>query len=195
MRKRRVHEKAKPSSMTAALPMLRVVLVALALILGSSGTARAETTTTFYYTGGEQTLAIPTGVSTITVVADGGRGGSANGNTVLGGDGATVSGTISVAPGSTLYMEVGKNGESTAYYGAGGGASDVRTCSRATNVCAGGGISLGSRLLVAGGGGGAGWRSVPPGGAAPATGSAGGNAGQPGEPGVSPASSALLGLG
>ena len=93
------------------MAVLRVVWVALALILNSSGTARAETTTTFYYTGGEQTLVIPAGVSTITVVAAGGRGGSANGHAVLGGYGATVSGTINVTPGSTLYVEVGENGE------------------------------------------------------------------------------------
>lgn len=145
------------------MAVLRVVLVALVLILSSSGTARAETTTTFYYTGGEQTLAIPAGVSTITVVAAGGRGGSANGDTVLGGYGATVSGTTSVTPGSTLYVEVGENGNSGAYRGGGGEASDVRICSRATNVCAGGGISLGSRLLVAAGGAALGGAAYPPG--------------------------------
>jgi hypothetical protein len=182
MRKRRVHERAKPSSMTA---MLRIVLAALALILGSRGTARAETTTTFfYYTGGEQTIVIPAGVSTVAVIAVGGKGASSHkiGGIVPGGYGAVVSGSISVTPGSTLYVWVGGNGRYATGYGfngggwaygelsgPGGGASDVRPST-----------SLSSRLVVAAGGGGAGEA-----GGGYLGGGMGGSAGQPGESGQS----------
>jgi len=181
MRKRRGNERAKPPSVTAGL---RVVLVALALILGSSGTARAETTSTFYYTGGEQTIAIPAGVSTVAVTAVGGKGASSRkiGGIVPGGYGAVVSGSISVTPRSTLYVWVGGNGRYATGYGfngggwaygelsgPGGGASDVRTST-----------SLSSRLVVAAGGGGAGEA-----GSGYLGGGTGGSAGQPGENGQS----------
>jgi Glycine rich protein len=108
-------------------------------------------------------------VSTIHVVAAGApgavglEGGSA-------GRGARVSGDLTVAPGDTLYLNVGgaptnvavtchpaaaciggfNGGGSSIFGGGGGGASDVRTVSRDQDG------SLASRLIVAGGGGGSG---------------------------------------
>jgi hypothetical protein len=175
MRKRRVFESGKPPGTTAALPVLRVVLVVLALVLSSSGTAHAETTTTFYHTGSEQTIAIPAGVTRAMVTAVGGKGGpGANGGeyagSAPGGYGAMVSGWISVTPTSTLIVEVAGTGrDSGDSGGGGGGASDVRTSA-----------SLASRLLVAAGGGGGG---IPGGGNL--SGGAGGNASQAGETGRS----------
>jgi adhesin/invasin len=108
------------------------------------------------------------------VTATGGRGGGSG----AGSRGAVVSGPVSVTPGQTLYVEVGgvggiptggfngggtggsRNGLSAS---GGGGASDVRTVSRASSG------TLSSRLIVAGGGGGAIFAGV-----------GGGNAGQPG---------------
>jgi hypothetical protein len=103
------------------------------------------------YTSGSNPFTVPSGVSTIRVVAVGGMGG----NSVLcttviagcqedaaGGFGATVSAQLAVSPGSTVYAVVGVNGVS----GTGGGASDLRAAQN----------DLSTRLLVAAGGGGAG---------------------------------------
>jgi hypothetical protein len=110
----------------------------------------------FSYTGGEQTFTVPAGVSSVHVVAIGGRGGSAAG---AGGAPAVISADLSVAPGQTLFLEVAGNGSGkgsggfnggAAGAGGGGGATDVRTASRSA------GLKPDDRLLVAGGGGGGG---------------------------------------
>jgi len=128
-------------------------------------------TVSYGYTGGEQTMSIPAGVSSITVTATGARGGNAMNFNYAGG-GASATSTVSVQGGSTLYIEVGGtgqdasgnvanaaggwNGGGNASFGSGqaggggGGASDVRTSSR-TNAG-----SLNTRLVVGAGGGGAG---------------------------------------
>jgi glycine rich protein len=142
--------------------------------LALTGSATAATSTTFAYTGGEQTYTVPAGVTSVFVTATGARGGGPTSGYGTGGRGAVASGAISVTPGQTLYVEVGgigglpgggfngggaggsRNGLSV--WG-GGGASDVRTSSG----------TLGSRLIVAGGGGGSGFPAV-----------GGGNAGQAG---------------
>lgn len=158
--------KASGSSRRASGAVVLALSAVLTLIF-LVGTASAETITkTFSYTGGEQTFEVPASVSSIEVVAVGGRGGSAFG--VEGGAGAVVSGTVNVTPGQTLYLEVGGNGESEeaggeggfngggrggpAHVGAGGGggASDIRTSARTA------GLMPDRRVLVAGAGGGAG---------------------------------------
>ena len=110
----------------------------------------------FPYTGGEQTFTVPAGVTSVHVVAVGGRGGTSG---ALGGAAARVFGNLAVTPGEILYLEVGGNGKSSGAGGfngggdgaaGGGGASDVRTSPRAA---AG---SLAHRLLGAAGGGGGG---------------------------------------
>jgi hypothetical protein len=118
---------------------------------------------TFVYTGKEARFVVPSGVTKLTVVADGAEGG---GNThgyysEPPGYGGEVSAVVPVQPGEKLYVFVGGEGGDShdgynggghggsskyalAFYG--GGASDVRE----------GGDALGDRILVAGGGGGAG---------------------------------------
>ncbi len=104
-------------------------------------------------TGGEQTLLVPDGVTSVDVEAVGGSGGGSAG----GGRGAVVTGSVAVTPGSTYYVMVAGNGAGLAggyngggtpigdsSTGGGGGATDLRTVSG----------SLASRVLVAGGGGG-----------------------------------------
>jgi glycine rich protein len=133
-------------------------------------------TVTFFPTGGQQTLAVPAGVSTVHVTAVGGSGGG-DGLGTPGGFGARASADLSVSPGQVLYVEVGGNagsglgsgaggfnggGAGGSGSGGGGGASDVRT---SPMVASG---SLASRLIVAGGGGGG------------ASGAGGGNAGADG---------------
>ncbi len=124
------------------------------------GCAQSGRTVTCTYSSGSNPFTVPAGVTSIHVVAVGGRGG---GNS--GGSGAMVSGGLHVSAGSVLYAVVGANGGgrtpggagggtgatdtdgiSDTYGGDGGGASDVRSSAN----------DLASRLLVAAGGGGGG---------------------------------------
>lgn len=181
---------------------MAAVVGGLCLTAGA-GAASAQTVT-FLSTGAEQTFTVPEGVTSIRMVAIGGRGGDGSPNGAApggsGGFGATVAADIAVTPGQTLFVEVAGNGGSAASGGAGGfngggeggdgpsysgggggGASDVRLGPRAA------GTSLSSRLIVAGGGGGGGGGSFGPGspnggghGGSPATGGEGVTGGAPG---------------
>jgi hypothetical protein len=174
---------------------------AVLLMLAGTDVALADTAS-FSYSGAEQSWIVPTGVTSIHVVAIGGKGGAGDESQpgAIGGFGAMASGDIAVTPGQTLFVEVGGNGATATNGssgapgaggfnggavggvgdagvnddggGGGGGASDVRTTPSAS------GGSAGSRLLVAGGGGGGG------GGGQTATGGRGGAAGQNGTAGV-----------
>ncbi|MGI4866412.1 MAG: glycine-rich protein [Janthinobacterium lividum] len=151
------------------------------LLLGLAGTAaRAQTTTTYAYTGGAQTYTVPAGITAVQVVATGGSGGLYLSNTNSS-YGARVQATVAVTPGEVLTVLVGGRGGSGsggtvaggyndggngAGSGAGGGASDVRRASAAGST--GDYLSTRNALVVAGGGGGSD--------AAPAT---GGNGGTP----------------
>lgn len=173
--------------------MRRLVLVAVIGTLGVAQSAAAETQR-FGYTGGEQVFIVPSGVSSVTVDAVGGRGGAAkpgDPNVVPGGFGAHARATFAVTPGQRLYVSVGGNGgdgfaapgaggfngggqggtgNASPLYnhgGGGGGASDVRTGSRSDPLGA-------VKLITAGGGGGSAGSGVA-GGAG-----AGGSAGSPG---------------
>jgi hypothetical protein len=146
------------------------------LLVWSVAPAQAATQT-YTYTGGEQTFTVPAGVFSLHVVAIGGAGGKAT--DAVGGVGAEATGSLSVAPGQTLYVEVGGRGQSLGEGGAGGfngggsgsggggGASDVRTSPQAA------GLAPDRRLIVAAGGGGGG-------GSGESAGSDGGAAGSPG---------------
>lgn len=110
---------------------------------------------TFTFTGGPQTWVVPACVSTVTVTVAGAKGGGTNG-----GNGAVVTGTLSVTPGQILQINVGGSGTCpTAGWNGGGtgqpsgigypscgggGASDIRTAP----------YGLNNRIIVAGGGGG-----------------------------------------
>ncbi len=174
------------------------VLVTLFVISGVAraalpvGCTHSAQNVTCTYASGSNAFTVPMRVSSISVLAVGGAGGSSVFCTttagcsidVAGGFGARVSGELAVSPGTTIYAVVGVNGAngspssgglSGGFGGAGGGASDVR--STATNPS--------SRLLVAGGGGGAGAPGLitfgteqSPG----ASGGAGGSAGTAGTP-------------
>jgi hypothetical protein len=111
---------------------------------------------TFNYTGGAQDFTVPAGVTHISVVARGAKGGGSNGA-----HGGRVHALIPVTPGEKLVVYVGGDGSgatggfngggSSASTGSGGGkggggATDVRE----------GGTSLRDRVIVSGGGGGAG---------------------------------------
>ncbi len=197
---------ARSTATPAALRRLGIAgsgALALAFALAAPSKAPAAVTETFAYTGGEQIFIVPAGITSVEILAVGGKG-AQGGDTSFGGGnpgdpgfGARVTGTLAVAPGDVLYLEVGGNGTvggltpgsggfngggsgggttdgGNGGGGGGGGASDVRTCSRFDLSCPGGLGTLETRLLVAGGGGGGGA------GFGEGDGAAGGNAGQPG---------------
>jgi hypothetical protein len=139
------------------------VLCALVAVLLARASAAHAATHAVSYTGGEQTFAVPAGVTSVEVTAVGGHGGSA---AASGGAAAQVTGKLSVTPGETLYVEVGGDGQdgnpkggglaSGGFNGGapggagGGGASDVRSSPRSD------GLTPDNRLIVAAGGGGSG---------------------------------------
>ncbi|MEI6764873.1 MAG: glycine-rich protein [Bacteroidota bacterium] len=123
-------------------------------------------TASFTYTGAVQTWTVPPCIASISIDAKGAQGGGP-----AGGKGGRAIATVTVTPGSTLYIYVGGQpttrpgatsggfngggkvmalpcGGSTSDGWGGGGASDVRTS-----------VSLSDRLIVAAGGGGSGYSS------------------------------------
>src|SRR5204863_294023 len=97
--------------------------VSLAALVGNAGSAAASTST-FTYTGSEQTFVVPAGVSSVHVVATGGHGESVSGGGA-GGAAATVTGDLAVTPAETLYVEVGGVGGGGLYGGGGAGGQMV----------------------------------------------------------------------
>ena len=82
-------------------------LIAWCVVALSSIAAEAATTT-FNYTGTQQTFFVPPGVTTVHIEAQGAAGWS--GPTNSGGLGGTASGDLTVTPGETLYVYVGGQG-------------------------------------------------------------------------------------
>jgi hypothetical protein len=157
----------------------RVLGVAVGLVVWAwpgAGLAGASVTTTVNFTSpGVYSFTVPAGVSSLSVTAIGGAGGSSvfGGCTSAGGEGASVSATLPVSAGEQLQAGVGAvggnapcgGGTSGGAGGAGGGASGGNAASQIPGAGGGGASSLGlpalspgfnSLLVVAGGGGGAG---------------------------------------
>jgi hypothetical protein len=123
--------------------------------------ANGITDTCTYTTAGEDTFAVPTGVSQVTVMAVGGAGGEGLAfvdSTIVpgaaGGSGAQVSATLGVTGGSTLYTEVGSNGANAV------GNAGAQTCSPGAGGTNGGGDGGASRCDSQSGGGGGGASDV-----------------------------------
>jgi hypothetical protein len=185
------------------------VLLALPPVAAAAETASQQFTDT-----GEHQFVVPPGVFTLQAKLIGGAGSPGLGGGQPGGSGASVTATLAVAPGETLFAEVGGYFEVTkvgpgfvatngggagggGFAGAGGGASDLRTCSSDPGdpfdpIGCATQDTLGTRLVVAGGGGGGGGDSY----SAPIIGGAGGNAGEAGGGGdENPAYEVLGGTG
>ena len=165
MRPRRAGAPHTSLVVAATLAAIAAQLVGAAPALGiSADCAQAGTTVTCIYASGNNAFTVPAGVTSVHVIAIGGKGGVPTGMGNIGGRGAVVEADLAVTPGSTLHAVVGGNGQAVTGgangggstetggfdpclggAGAGGGASDIRT-----------GSTLASRILVAGGGGGAG---------------------------------------
>jgi hypothetical protein len=105
------------------------------------------------YTGSDQTLVIPAGVTSINVTMRGAGGGSVSGGGT-GGTGAFISGTLAVTPGQTLTIIVGQAGSYGGGISYGGGGT-----SGGSNASGGGRSAIqisGNDIVTAGAGGGAG---------------------------------------
>ncbi len=141
-----------------------VSALAVTLLFSALAVAPAQAKTIVFSSTGEHTFTVPAGITSLDVFAVGGRGGDTPA-AAQGGQGAEVTGTVSVTPGQTLYVLVGANGgdadlsaaggfngggDGGGEAGGGGGASDVRTSPEAA------GLTPDTRLIVAAGGGGAG---------------------------------------
>ena len=138
---------------------------------------QAQTTVSFAFTGALQTWTVPSGVTAVTVVAKGAKGGNLGFN--LGGNGGRVQALLTVTPGQVLNIYVGGAGGGLGVNGGGynGGGSSVNDNDNGTG--GGGatdirinGFDLTDRVVVAGGGGG---------GAQSAGGAGGGTTGASGE--------------
>ncbi len=173
----------------STITLMGSILLMITAPVGSVTAAPAAvTTTTFSFTGAEQTFTVPTGITSIDVDLSGAEGGTGTDGGVAG-LGGRVQTTISVTPGETLFIRVGGQGgngdnaptggaagfnggaaggaSQTNGGGGGGGASDVRQ----------GGNATANRIVVAGGGGGAGGGTTGATGTTPAGGGGGGGGG------------------
>jgi hypothetical protein len=100
----------------------------------------APSPVTFSYTGGLQTYTVPTGVTSLKITAIGAADGSAGAGS--GGRGASITGTISVAPGDVLAVAVGgQDGSACSGGGGAGGIGSVGAGSDADGAGGGGGPS------------------------------------------------------
>jgi hypothetical protein len=158
-------------------------------------------TVTFATAGGPYTWTVPSGVTSVNVVATGAGGGGAGGiGTAIGflftsgsgGWGGTVIAPLTVTAGESLTVTVGggggggEGGESGGYYGAGGGgggASSVNPGS-ATQLIAGGGGGGGGQTANSAGGNGDGSNASAGGGPGTGGGGRGGGDGTGGSGGV-----------
>ncbi|WP_370413160.1 hypothetical protein [Streptomyces fradiae] len=140
--------------------LLAAAALPAALVGPLAAPAQAAPVTVTFNAGANQAFNVPSGVTQLTITAVGAAGRSGvNGG--LGGDGASVTGTITVPSGvTTLYVNVAQGGGSSGdltEFGLGGGASDVRTCDSTIPSCLlTGDPATDPRLIVAGGGGGGG---------------------------------------
>lgn len=170
-------------------------VAALIALSACGGAAQAQAlplcvSGTVYSTVGDNSCAVPPGVTSMNLVVQGGDGGSGAGFT-MGGGGATLTVTgYSVTPGSTLAIFVGGSGSGTVFVnrnGSGGGGSSQVNAGAPNQIIAGGGGGSGSR----GNGGDAGTNG---GSDSPAIGGGGGGGGIGGA-GASPGGSGSGGAG
>lgn len=145
-------------------------IIGLSLLLPSGAFATSET---FTYTGSIQSYVIPTGVTSITITAQGATGGCQSGTNC--GRGGTATGTLAVSSGETYYYCVGQQPTGTGGGFCGGGTAGV-------NARGGGGMTwfstqntfTTSTVIIVGGGGGGTYSTRYAGGGGGLTGSGGG---------------------
>lgn len=140
--------------------------VAGGFIYSAGGSTGTSTTTVTFYSAGNTSWAVPSGVTSLTIKAwgAGGGGGAGNGNASGGdgGGGGYAKSVVTVTPGDNLSIDVGTGGargSSTSRGGNGGGYSAITNSTTATLLLkagggGGGGGARGSRSGGDGGGGG-----------------------------------------
>ena len=127
----------------AGLSLTLLLLTNLTRLAQAQGSVTTQTQS-FSYTGQVVTWMVPTGVTSLTIEAQGAEGGLQGNQTVAPGKGAVIKAQINVTPGQSLSVLVGQtiNGR-----GAGGGGSFVVAPPSSTTAP--------TPLVIAGGGGGA----------------------------------------
>jgi uncharacterized protein YjdB len=96
--------------------------------------------------GSIQSFIVPSGVSTLTITANGAQGGNITSTGNTGGLGASMSGSFSVTTGHVINILTGQQAATAVYGGGGGGGSFVWNTSTGNTL-----------FIAAGGGGGAAW--------------------------------------
>src|SRR5690242_5456472 len=112
----------RATTLTAATVLF---VAAFAFAVGTAGADPVSQT----FTPGTYTFVVPAGVTSITVDAAGGQGGSSTFIGAVGGRGGRVSTTLAVTPGDTLDLAVGAAGvDDTSVFGpgTGGGATAIQ---------------------------------------------------------------------
>lgn len=141
-----------------ALPMTGALVISAGLALvGPLSPASADTTPqTFSATGAAQTYSVPAWASAIQVTAYGAQGGGSGG-----GKGGATTAIVTVAPSSSVQVNVGTQGTDSAGGFNGGGAPGSGTAGGSGQQGGGGasdirigGTGLANRAVIAGGGGG-----------------------------------------
>ena len=172
-RDRRPHDSAGSRRTLAVAAAVAALIAVAAPLAAPSAAAAASTATATFTTPGQSEFTVPLGVTSISVTAIGGAGGSCTGN--AGGEGASASATFPVTPGEQLLVGVAGPGSNCSVFASipggigGGGASGPGF------AASGGGASIvglpqlspgyTTELIVAAGGGGAGNGGSPGGGA------------------------------
>lgn len=99
-----------------------------------------SSTQVFTYTGAMQNFIVPPGITAVTILAYGARGGTNTSSSIPPGNGAAMRGSFAVTPLSTLRVLVGESPSiSTGNGNGGGGASYVTTSASVALIVAGGG--------------------------------------------------------
>lgn len=137
----KVHKLLPSMARWAAAGLVALAAFTLVLLISSAEPRVASATgptTVSYNTVGATTFTVPTGVTSLSVVAVG--GGGAGSVQYVGGSGAAVTATLSVTPGQVLDLFVGGSPTSSNWNVGGGGSTSI--------------TSGGAPLVIAGGGGG-----------------------------------------
>jgi hypothetical protein len=148
------------------MQLRRAVGVGIAVLAAACGSAHASIVTQTF-TSGTSTVTLPAGVTSVHVVAIGGKGGSGIVPGATGGFGAHVEADLPLSGGTVLTVVVGGNGgdaSASSTAGGAGGANGGGTGGDGLFAAAGGGggasdlratgTSLADRVVVASGGGG-----------------------------------------
>lgn len=164
-----MNQSRQRSAVAIAATGVAVAIALAALAPTTIRVAAADTPTVITYGPGEHSQVVPAGVTAMTATATGASGVSSASAT--GGDGAVANATITVVPGSTLWIEVARQGGAGGVGNgggvngtAGGGSTDIWTCQPGSEGCAAAGSATDPRLIVAGGGGGVASGTTNPGG-------------------------------